>query len=73
MLTIIGRNKSNSYGAAHSAYLKQEIAALEAENAIIDKSVEITQAQIESDKDMLMTKYGATFDDLGNISNFHEI
>jgi hypothetical protein len=69
----LGEAKDYAYGGERLALLDQEIKGLEAENDILDKTIELANKRAAAHKKELASDYGAKFDSFGNISNYNEI
>lgn len=64
--------RDRAFGAQHIAYLEAELDILEEQSEAIDQKIKEAEEYYEKDRAAL-EKYGASFDENGNITNYDEL
>lgn len=73
LLDKIDKYKARAFGKGYLKNLEQESKMLKAQQAMYKRKMEEAKLYYEQDSANMASKYGATFDEYGNMSNYDEV
>ena len=73
LLEKIDKYKARAFGKGYLKNLEQETKMLKAQQAMYERKMEEAKLYYEQDSANMASKYGATFDEYGNMSNYDEV